>query len=433
MKRVGRVFEYLAGCGLVTALVLAPTQWSFTAARGINVSPGDLLLLPVAGCWLLGVLVTGRWRRLVPCRGFASGIVPHPFWRFWPHALLVLIAAVSVGVAADRAAAVKEVVQLTLYLIVAPLLVFDFVRPANTLITRRLALVLAALLTPLLVNVSVAVVQYVHSGLQDFAVRGLFLNRNVLGGYLALTAPILFGLAVDSRSRLLRSVAIFVLLATLTVTLAGAAYAAITLALLLLAARKGARLFLITAVCLTLWQVFVLPRLPRENDLAHFRSVALYDANGMPERRYPEWQAAASLILTHPLTGVGAGNYQRQIGQYYDVVPNATGPTEPDIQNLYLVLAASLGLPALFAWMAILGRAVFAAAGAARGCPTWQTGLAGGLMAGIGAFALAALWHPLLVRGIGIPLAAILALTQAMACSHGVLPALPAPNTTEPA
>jgi hypothetical protein len=112
MKRVGRVFEYLAGCGLVTALVLAPTQWSFTAARGINVSPGDLLLLPVAGCWLLGVLVTGRWRRLVPCRGFASGIVPHPFWRFWPHALLVLIAAVSVGVAADRAAAVKEVVQL---------------------------------------------------------------------------------------------------------------------------------------------------------------------------------------------------------------------------------------------------------------------------------------------------------------------------------
>jgi O-antigen ligase len=242
----------------------------------------------------------------------------------------------------------------------------------------------------------------------------------VLGGFLALTAPLLFGLAADSRRRWLRGVAILALLAVMTVTLAGAAYAAITLALLLLAARRGARLFLATAVCLTIWQVGVLPRLPRENDLAHFRSVALYDAGGVPERRYPEWQAAASLILTHPVTGVGAGNYQREIGQYYDAVPNATGPSEPDIQNLYLVIAASMGLPALFAWIAVLGRAVCAAAGAARGCPTWQTGLAGGLMAGIVAFALAALWHPLLVRGIGIPLAAILALAHAMAGDNSV-------------
>jgi O-antigen ligase len=430
MKRAGRGFEYLAGCGLVAALALAPTQWCFTAMRGVNVSPADLLLLPVAACWLLGVLINGRWRRLIPRRSPACGIAPHPFWRFWPHALLVLIAAVSVGVAADRATAVKEVVQLTLYLIVAPLLVFDFVRPADTLVPRRLALVLAALLAPLLINVSVAVMQYVQPGLEDFAIRGLFLNRNVLGGFLALTAPILFGLVADSRRRLLRGGALLVLLVAMTVILAGAAYAAITLALLLLAAWKGPRLFLSTAVCLTLWQVCVLPRLPRENDLAHFRSVALYDSVGVPERRYPEWQAAASLILTHPLTGVGAGNYQREIGQYYDVVPNATGPSEPDTQNLHLVLAASLGLPALFVWIAVLGRAFFAAAGAARGRPTWQTGLAGGLMAGIGAFALTALWHPLLVRGIGISLAAILALAHAMTRCHG---ALSVPNTAEPA
>jgi O-antigen ligase len=431
MRRAGRLLEYLAGGGLVAALALAPTQWSFTAARGVNVSPADLLLLPVAGCWLPGILLTGRWRRLAPRLGFGCGTAPHPFWRFWPHALLALIAAVSVGVAADRASAVKEVVQLTLYLIVAPLLVFDFVRPADALLPRRLALVLAALLAPLLINVTVAVAQYFQAGLQDLAVRGLFLNRNVLGGYLALTAPILFGLAADSRRGWLRGGAIIlVLLAAMSVTLAGAAYAAITLSLLLLAARKGARLFLATAVCLTLWQVCVLPRLPRGNDLAHFRTVALYDAAGAPERRYPEWQAAASLILTHPLTGVGAGNYQREIGQYYDVVPHATGPSEPDIQNLYLVLAASLGLPALFVWMAVLGRAVCAAAGAARGTPTWQTGLAGGLMAGIGAFALAALWHPLLVRGIGIPLAAILALAHAMTCDNG---APSAPHASAPA
>jgi hypothetical protein len=51
-------------------------------------------------------------------------------------------------------------------------------------------------------------------------------------------------------------------------------------------------------------------------------------------------------------------------------------------------------------------------------------------MAGIGAFALAALWHPLLVRGIGIPLAAILALAHAMTRGNG---ASSVPNAAEPA
>ncbi len=415
MRPVGRVCEHLAGFGLVVALALAPTQCGFTA-HGMNVSPADLLLLPISLCWLLGILITGRWRRFVPRRVVRAGIAQHPFWVFWPHGLWVLIATVSLGVAPDRTAAVQDVIQLTLYMIVAPVLVFDFIRPAEALLPRRVALVLAALLVPLLVTIAVAAAQYGNPDLDDLAVRGLFRNRNVLGGFLALTAPILFGLAADARGRLLaRGGAILALLAVMAVTLAGAAYAAITLTLLLIAGRKGARLFLTTALCLALWQVCVLPRLPRENDLAHFRSVALFDANGALERRYPEWQAAVSLILTHPLRGVGAGNYQREIGRYYDVVPRATGPSEPDSQNLYLVIAASMGLPALFACIALFGRAVFAAARAARGLRTWQTGLASGLAAGISAFALTALWHPLLVRGIGIPLAAALALAHGMA------------------
>jgi O-antigen ligase len=169
-----------------------------------------------------------------------------------------------------------------------------------------------------------------------------------------------------------------------------------------MAAARGARWFVPVAAALVLWQALALRCLPRENDLRHFESVALYDESGAPTRRYPEWQAAASMILTNPWLGVGPGSYQRQVGPYYERVPNATGPAEPDIQNLYLVLAASCGLPALLAFLAMLSTAAGAAVGARR------AGVAGALAA----FALAAVWHPLLVRGIGLPLAFLLALAH---------------------
>ena len=43
--------------------------------------------------------------------------------------------------------------------------------------------------------------------------------------------------------------------------------------------------FIPVALALVLWQACVLPRLPRENDLCHFESVALYDSAGQPARR----------------------------------------------------------------------------------------------------------------------------------------------------
>ncbi len=415
MKSVGLLLDKIAGIGLVVVLALAPTQWSFSPAKGVNIAPADLLLIPVAACWLAAVLLTGRWRQWMPRPGNRLGLWHHRFWPFWPHALFALAALFSVRVAADRADAVKEVVQLTLYFIVAPVLFFDFAASRSAAHTgRRLKILLAALLVPILLNGGAAVVQYLTPAVDTLFVRGVFLNRNVLGGWLALTTPVLFGLMLDGRQWLLRAALGLVLMAVLVVTLAGAAYGVIVGTFLLLAARRGAGVFLAVAAFLMLWQTEVLPHLPRENNLVHFRSTALYDENGTPERRYPEWQAAVSLIITHPLTGVGAGNYQREIGQYYDVVPNATGPAEPDIQNLYLVVAASMGLPALLALLALFGRAVFAAAGTALKRPTWQSGAASGLAAGIAAFALTAVWHPLLVRGIGIPLAAALAL------AHGI-------------
>ena len=54
---------------------------------------------------------------------------------------------------------------------------------------------------------------------------------------------------------------------------------------------------------------------------------------------------AAMIYSTTEVALKGLGGYQKQIGPFYGVVPNATGPAEPDIQNLYLVLGATCGLP----------------------------------------------------------------------------------------
>jgi putative inorganic carbon (hco3(-)) transporter len=274
----------------------------------------------------------------------------------------------------------------------------------------RQALALLAAVTGAVLALALA--QYFGGGDDPLAVRGTFGNRNVLGGFLALALPFCCAGLMGASQTAVKAVCAAMLAAGMIVNLAAASYFAVALVFLCMAAAKGARWFLTAAAAFLLLQNAVLQRLPRDNDVAHYRSVALYDESGEPERRYPEWQAAYSMALTHPWLGVGPGNYQKRIGQYYAQVPRRTGPSEPDTQNLYLVLAASLGLPGLIAFLAMLAYAAAAARGAAVNASGNVRWLAWGAAGALGAFALTAVWHPLLVRGLGLPLAFVLALAR---------------------
>ncbi|MDD4101827.1 MAG: O-antigen ligase family protein [Kiritimatiellae bacterium] len=390
--------QTLCWAAVLAALCLAPTQWSFEPKAGLHVTPGDIALLLASGAWALDTLVRRDWARL---------------WRLppWPHWLFVGCVAVSSLTAADKGAAVKDFAQYVAYFIVGSMLFESFLRDGSQR-TRQALTVLAAATVAVL---ALALVQYLGSGDDPLAVRGTFGNRNVLGGFLALALPFCCAGLMGASKIAVKAVCAVMLAAGMAVNLSAASYFAVALVVLCMSVAKGARWFLPVAAGLLLWQNAVLPRLPRENDLVHYRSVALYDEGGEPERRYPEWQAAYSLVLTNPWTGVGPGNYQKQIGQYYAQVPRRTGPAEPDTQNLYLVLAASLGLPGLLCFLAVLTYAVAAAfgsvAGAAPEDKRWHVwGAAGAL----GAFAITAIWHPLLVRGIGLPLVFVLALARSI-------------------
>jgi len=382
--------------GVLLTLFIAPTQLALVPRKGFHLSPADLTLAFTAGVWLLDVVLRREWRRLrpPPC----------------VQVLFVAVAGLSFVVAQDKAFAVKDIVQLVEFFIVGHLVFAAFLREHEGALRQALTVLFIATA----INVGLAVAQYFSPDVADLGVRGTFGNRNVLGGYLALALPMLFGAMLGVRQVWLKVLLGLVLAAGFLVNLSGASYFVVVLVLACMAARRGHRVFIPAVACLLLAQVYVWPNVPRENDLVHFRSLALYDDEGMAVKRYPEWQAAGSAVLTCPWLGVGMGNYQMRIGQFYDNVPQRTGANEPDIQNLYLVLAASAGFPALVLFIVFLSGAIRNARRVAAHGAGPQAALGLGVGGALVAFAFTAVWHPLLVRGIGLPLAFALALAQTL-------------------
>lgn len=398
VSRLHTVLQAVFRWGVLVTLCAAPTQWSLEPRPKLHLSPADLTLAATAAVWVFDLLLCRDWRRLLR--------VPR-----WPNLCFLACVTASAAVAADKGAALKDWVQYVEYFLVGAMLFEAYLRDGGPSAVRRAVWVLGGVTA---VNLGLALVQYFSSGADVLGVKGAFGSRNVLGGFLALALPLCFAGIFALRNGALKAVAAALLIAGLTVDLSGASYFAVIGVLICLAAMRGPVFFIPVLAALMTWQSVVLPRLPRENDLVHFQSLALYDGSGKPERRYPDWQAAYSMALTHPLLGVGVGNYQKHVGQYYDQVPRQTGPSEPDIQNLYLVLAASCGFPALFAFLALFAVAIRDAgkaalsASASSSRAVWALGVAGAC----GAFAVTAVWHPLLVRGIGLPLIFVLALAR---------------------
>jgi O-antigen ligase len=125
------------------------------------------------------------------------------------------------------------------------------------------------------------------------------------------------------------------------------------------------------------------------------------------KKRWLEWYPALAMIADKPVLGVGAGNYQLSVGQadYWGYLPNAK-KSEPDTNNLYLVIGGSMGLAGLICLVAMLYYPWrLAAACAARG-----DAFAVGLTAALAVLAVACVFTPLLVRGAAVGWSALMAL-----------------------
>lgn len=390
-------------------ILLAPTQWGLEVRPKTYVSLADPLLAAATA-----LLFLGAWRGSLAQRPS----LPSPF-----ALLFVALGAVSLTVAASRIDAAKDVVQWLLYFVGAWMLFRYILEDPRG---RRTAFGLATAAT--IAVLAVALVQFVRTAVPDIDVGGTFGNRNVLAGFCALTLPFAFAQFLGGNGPVPRFAGLLVVLVGLAVTLSGAAVLGLGVAFLAMAAFRGRGALLGTVVVLLLVLTLVHPNLPRRAGHAEswpdaeewrdpwIESIALHDASLELSRRYPEWEAAWLIASDHPCRGAGAGNYQHAVRDgLYRRIATRPGPPEPDTQNLYLVLAVSLGFPGLLAFVALLFEgmsvAVRSCAPATR-LDAGERALALGAFGSLLAYALTAVWHPLLVRGIGVPLVGVLALAH---------------------
>jgi len=387
--RLGRC----VGFGLLAIVVLSPTQWGLETANRTHVSIADPLIWGVFGLWLLTVADRSAPRRLC---------VPPVM-----VVLFILMAALSTIRAIHPLKGAKDVFQFVEYLVAA------FMLFANAPDWKQVQKLVDAFMIVATLVVLLGLVQYLSPGIADFKVRATFGNRNVFGGYLCLAGPLMAGVALYETVRWRKAWLWATVALALLVTLSGAALLALALTLALLFLFRGKGYFVAGAAALIVLFVLILPHLPRHNDVVLDESVRLYDDKNQVALRYTEWQAATVLIQEHPLLGVGIGNYQDHIGGYFGVLPRPTGTVEPDSENLYLVIASSMGLPGLACFLGIL--LTFGTLAARQFFTTTDPrtkGLALGLLGALCCFSICCIWNPLMVRGIGVQFALILAFTQ---------------------
>ncbi|NOZ24113.1 MAG: O-antigen ligase family protein, partial [Planctomycetes bacterium] len=264
-------------------------------------------------------------------------------------------------------------------------------------------------------------------------IRGTFSNRNVLGAYLALMLPFLWGIALAHKKGLAivtRTWAVILTVAGLSVMTSGGAMLAVLFSILAITFIRDEKFFSILAVLVLVFAIgaglFLKSKLQRLEAKYAARpnitmlqdSIKLFKQSDAAKRgygwqqRYVEWQAAVNAITVHPIFGVGVGNYQQNINQYYgEILKPAENYMEADAMNGLLVLAMTMGIPGLVAFLWILFKfQKFGAQGFSLLPASLEKGFALGIYGAMTSVLIASLFTNVLVRGVGIVFVILLAL-----------------------
>ncbi|MEN6644374.1 MAG: O-antigen ligase family protein [Armatimonadia bacterium] len=418
---------------LTLALVfVAPSQIAYAVDRkhGPFIAYADIAAAAVVGLWLLWSLSRRQAREWV--------WAPKHIW-----ALLVVAALSGLG-AESLKDAILEIVQIGLYFVAAYML---FVNVLTTDERRRGAL--WTLLASTSLVVLYGLYHYVRASAAPatsdpgllMGVNSVFQSRSAYGGFLCLALPVFFGLVMWTDRQwerywalaviLLGAVTmvapplVFVLALILTLTAltwGGGARAAIT-------AGVAAAFLLFTVAFLPLnRQAFKEMLNPFEEGpifkVMQADSGAEQPVNEAPvlKKRWIEWMPALNMMAQNFMLGVGAGNYQANIGmpQYYGFLPNVK-KSEPDTNNLYLVIGGSMGFAGMVCLLSYLGY-FWRQAGKLwmHADSPWTRGLACGLHGAALSLLLTNLFSSLFVRGTGLIWALVFALIAAKALENRV-------------
>ncbi len=278
-------------------------------------------------------------------------------------------------------------------------------------------------------------------------------NRSVLGAWASLVAPLLWGLALCLKKRPLRTACGVGAAASLPLLLHGGLWFVTMAALLVVAFVRGGKAFAATAAGLFVFWALLFHFAPQQHGMVlldslmlrksydRYHTLSLYgemggsgevvppavlseEDNGVWQQKFLEWQPGLQAVARNPLFGVGLGNYQNNINNYYEAHPHpfynpdgVYGVTKP-VKNLmeaggnsfYLVWLVETGFVGLFALLWVLLFGLRSAAGAWRaGRGGLDAGLALGAVGALCAMAGGMLFTNYLVRGVGVAVVFVLA------------------------
>lgn len=387
--------ERVVQAGLLIIAVLVPTQWSVKVA-GVHVSLVDPVILLTAGAWaitqFLGNEKTFDFKKIIPP---------------WGNVAFVVLAAASIVKADDVAAGMKELVQLIGYLVVLFVVVS---RGVNS--PRAAQRLLLAFLCSTSAVILFGLIQYLDSSRAVIDVSSTFGNRNVLGGFLAISLPVALAVSLTARRWGTRVWMGALVITGMVINVAGAAFLALVVGGFAVCLAKSSKAIIGWALFIAVLVAVVFPWTPRKNTTSLLESIQFFDADGRVEPRYVEWQASLDMWRETPSLGVGLGNYQSQIGMFYGILPMPEGPKEPDHNNLFLVTLASTGIVGLLGLMIMLASWLRKAATAfqTNGKDTLRKILALAVIGAIPAFCVDSIWTALIVRGVFPSLVLIVAL-----------------------
>lgn len=405
--------------------------------RSIAVTPYDILIW--LSVLLLAVSGTNRLRRKLPAfNGWAKSVL----WALWPG-LLIIAAGLLSGLSGvtSKALFAKTVFQATEYLVVTPLVFLALLQEERWRDRAFWALTLGCMVCIVSISVYTPLNQVAAGKIHPHVVGGLLGNRNTYGIFMAVALCLLAGWAnpLSARRtgkfprvwRLLPGV-LLPFLASYPVLAAGP-LAAIVLGLTVTYARahKAGALYGVVLVVWLIWGADnVALRTYRGRTLAESVQVYRLHRSGEDGReqvrhtvRYYRWAANLNLIRDNPLLGVGWGQYQNGIKDYYSGIPRPPGTTgisalwdiesdEPFTFSWFWVTACETGLIGL----AALG--LFFAEMLARSCRLLSSATAiraPGVCGAVVALILAGLWTSPFVRGAG-PLLGVLIAVSALHC-----------------
>ena len=467
----------------------AETKTAERKLPAINVTVADLLLGVAFLVWMaLLWSERGRGRRGETSERAPAAwrLVPLPVFLLALWMILSLAPALKPELSEDQAfrlslaAGLKGLAQFIEYFLVGYLFFTGNVR------TRRLlaavALTLAAVTTAV---IGCAWYQYVmtgRGGIPAMKVAARFGNRNVLGCYFALALPAMWGMGLWARNWACRAWLILAVLAGLSVTLAGGAFVAVCVAILVLAYMRHWAAFVVTAGVLMVGCLVGMGYLPRENAKILADSVMLYkerdpyrtlkpdvsemskktkhleacirglkrsegrdpayferlrrkmaDAPGGQEnirpkevfgwpwqQRYKDWQAGLRMMAKSPVFGLGLGNHEKNFNRFYEPMPKYPEDLmEPDADNFYMLLGAEAGVPALLLWLWVLLHFGRKAVALFSSCANpLLRGLGAGVLGSLVALSINSLFTSVFVRGVGVTLVILLALVSCRASSE---------------